>query len=419
VVTGNAAANRLVGGGGADLLDGGAGADRMEGGADDDTYVVDDVGDVVVEAAGEGQDTVRAGVTFSLAGTAVEVLELTGTAAIDGTGNELANLLLGNAAANRLDGGAGADRMEGGAGDDLYMVDDVGDVVVELAGQGTDTVRASVTVSLAGTAVERLELTGTAAIDGTGTALANTLIGNAAANRLDGGAGADRMEGGAGDDTYIVDDAGDVVVEAAGGGVDTILSGVSRTLSSQVENLQLLGSADLDGTGNGLANTLTGNAGANRLDGAGGNDLIIGGGGADRLLGGDGSDRIVVADLSFVSVQGGTGSDTLTLGGLGADFDVSSLVGRVTGVETLDLRNGGTGEIDLRALDLVSLTDSGSLSLRLDRGDVLDFGADAGQFVVGASGVDADGAAWTTYTLAGSGETPPPPGGVTVYWHGG
>lgn len=111
--------------------------------------------------------------------------------------------LYGEAGNDSLDGGSGADRMEGGAGDDLYYVDNSGDLVVEALNAGNDTVRASISYSLTAN-VERLELQGTANLNGTGNGLANTLLGNSGDNRLDGAGGNDRMEGGAGDDTYVV-----------------------------------------------------------------------------------------------------------------------------------------------------------------------------------------------------------------------
>ena len=118
----------------------------------------------------------------------------------------------------------------------------------------------------------------------------DVLVGNAADNTLDGGAGADAMSGGKGNDTYIVDNVSDSVTEQSGEGTDTVLASVSWTLSGNVENLVLTGSAALSGTGNALDNQITGNAGNNTLNGGNGNDVLIGGAGADRLTGGRGAD---------------------------------------------------------------------------------------------------------------------------------
>lgn len=107
---------------------------------------------------------------------------------------------------------------------------------------------------------------------------------------LSGGAGPDTLAAGLGNDTYRVNDRGDLVVEYAGAGRDTVHATVSYTLPDNVEALVLDGVAALDGAGNALANTLSGNAAANRLSGGAGDDLIIGGGGADTIDGGAGSD---------------------------------------------------------------------------------------------------------------------------------
>jgi len=290
VMLGNSGANVLAGGAGNDLLDGGLGADTLQGGTDDDTYVVDNSGDVVTEAIAAGNDTVRASVSHALAAN-VENLVLTGSGDLNGTGNALANSLIGTAGNNVLDGGAGADTLQGGAGNDTYVVDNAGDAVVEQADEGVDTVLASVSHALAAN-VENLALTGSASVSGTGNALDNTMTGNSGDNLLDGGAGADMMAGGMGNDTYVVDDANDMVSELAGAGTDTVLAGMDHTLAANVENLTLTGNDGIAGTGNALANVLTGNGGDNALLGMDGNDTLVGNAGNDVLDGGAGADAM-------------------------------------------------------------------------------------------------------------------------------
>jgi Ca2+-binding RTX toxin-like protein len=280
--TGNALANRITGNAGSNLLDGGIGADNLAGGAGNDIYVVDDRNDVVTEAADEGTDAVRASVSHTL-GANVENLLLTGADDIDGTGNDLANSIVGNGGSNHLDGGAGADVLAGGEGSDTYTVDHDGDLVTEQAGEGTDTVSASVAYAL-GAHVENLVLTGSGNISGIGNERANEITGNAGSNLLDGGAGADRLAGGLGNDTYIVDDASDIVTEGLDEGTDAVRASISYALADNVENLVLTGAGDSNGTGNNLANIIAGNGGSNRLEGGGGDDQFDGGAGQDTAL---------------------------------------------------------------------------------------------------------------------------------------
>ncbi len=328
IIIGNERQNLLKGMAGNDTLDGGFDADQLEGGTGNDTYIIDNAADVVVELKGEGTDTVKSFVSYTLSDN-VEKLILTGPSDIDGTGNAGANTLTGNVGKNTLkgmdgndilDGKGGIDTLEGGKGDDSYIVGDSGDIITELSGEGTDTVKASKSYTLSAN-VEKLILTGTANLNGTGSVDANTLTGNTGANTLkgmdgndmlDGGAGADRMEGGLGNDTFVVDNAGDKVVEASGAGTDTVKASVNHTLSSNVEKLILTGTGNLNGTGNELANTLTGNAGANILKGLAGNDVLDGGAGADRMEGGFGNDTYVVDNAGDKVVElAGEGTDTV------------------------------------------------------------------------------------------------------------
>ncbi|MFO1088342.1 MAG: CAP domain-containing protein [Hyphomicrobiales bacterium] len=317
--TGNALSNTITGGDGNDRLTGGLGADILIGGNGDDTYIVDNPGDVVTELPNGGTDTVLSSVSYVL-GDGVENLTLTGKSAINGTGNDLDNTIVGTAAANVLDGGAGADTMRGGAGNDTYIVDSSNDVVIELAKGGIDTVRASASFTL-GANVENLVLTGSEDINGTGNALANTITGNDGDNVLNGGAGIDRMAGGLGDDTYIVDNTRDVVTELDGQGTDTIitsLSSYSLATRPAVENLTydngVAPDAAFTGAGNALDNVIKGGAGNDKLSGGVGNDTLIGGDGADSLSGGLGSDHFVFAPHTTAA------TDTIT------DFDITDVI---------------------------------------------------------------------------------------------
>ncbi|KQV46299.1 hypothetical protein ASC95_27250 [Pelomonas sp. Root1217] len=331
--TGNASPNLLTGNAGNNRMDGGSGADTMIGGGGNDVYVVDNTGDVLTEAAGAGIDGVESSITWSLAGTELENLTLTASTAINGTGNAYDNLLIGGSGANTLsggdgndtlDGGTGTDTLVGGKGDDSYIVDATADVITEAAGEGIDSVSSSATYSLSlSTSVENLTLTGSNAINATGNALGNVLIGNSGANRIDGGGGADTMTGGAGNDTYVVDVIGDLINEVSGGGTDTVESNISWTLGAELENLTLTSTGAIDATGNALANTLRGNSGANRLDGGTGNDTMVGG---------TGNDTYVVDSVSDVVTEAASGgTDTIetniTLPTLAAEVENVTLTG--------------------------------------------------------------------------------------------
>lgn len=319
-LTGQAGNDTLYGLLGNDTLNGGTGNDIMYGGRGDDVYVVDSTSDSVNESANEGTDTVQSSVTFSLS-TNVENLTLTGTTAINGTGNALNNTITGNSANNTLSGGAGDDVLNGGAGtdtliggvgNDVYIVDSTTDTITENANEGTDTVQSSVTYTLTNANLENLTLLGTAAINGTGNALNNVIIGNSANNTLNGGAGIDILMGGLGNDLYVVDHVSDLVVENAAEGTDTVQSSVSYSLANHVENITLTGTAAASATGNDMNNLLTGNSANNTLNGGAGDDILNGGAGTDTLIGGIGNDIYVVdSTTDTITENTNEGTDTV------------------------------------------------------------------------------------------------------------
>ncbi|MEH2060844.1 MAG: cadherin-like domain-containing protein [Nostoc sp.] len=363
---GDSGNDTLDGGAGNDTLDGGLGADTLIGGIGNDIYIVDNLNDIITEGLNAGTDLVKSSVTFVLAEN-LENLTLTGSGAINGTGNSLNNILIGNTAANMLsgqngndnlfgdsgndtldggagndtlDGGLGADTLIGGIGNDIYIVDNLNDIITEDLNAGTDLVKSSVTFVLADN-LENLTLTGSGAINGTGNTLDNILTGNTGANilsggdgndtllggtgndtllggagndTLDGGAGTDRLDGGAGNDTYIVDNVNDTIIESANAGIDLVKSSVTLVLLANLEYLTLTGGGAINGTGNTLDNILTGNTGANTLTGGDGNDTLFGNSGNDTLLGGAGDD-LLAGGIGRDMLTGGSGRDSFNLAG--------------------------------------------------------------------------------------------------------
>jgi Ca2+-binding RTX toxin-like protein len=424
-LVGNAVGNRLVGNagddllegrGGDDTLEGRGGADTMIGGAGNDLYIVEDAGDVVVEASGGGLDTVRTTVAdYVLPGFVEDVtLWVAGTDRTV-TGNALANRFELGADATRVDGGAGIDTVDygnhpydglladlltgemggtaagdvllgienltGGGGDDelrgthganvidglwgedvmvgrggndIYYIHEQGDTVVEAEGEGTDEVRVDEWVEEYALAdhVENLRNLSPYPFIGHGNALNNHMTGGAdedvffggdghdmlsggggddflhgeaGHDVLNGGGGGDTLRGGDGNDAYLIDSPDDRIVELAGEGVDTVYASVqSYTLPDEVENLSANAPGSFAGTGNGSANLIYGGGSADVLSGGDGDDELRGQGGGDILDGGAGNDILVGCHGNDV-MSGGAGSDVFSFNpydcGTGGDAD--------------------------------------------------------------------------------------------------
>jgi Ca2+-binding RTX toxin-like protein len=259
--------DELQGGIGNDILDGSGdsvGLDTFAGGAGDDTYGIHNSKTIIIEDASAGIDTVWTAVSFTLAAN-VENSYLVG--AINVTGNDGNNLIVGYGAGNNsINGLGGNDTLNGGDGNDILN-----------GGDGNDNLKG-----------------------GTGN---DNLQGGAGNDILDGSGdsvGLDTLAGGTGDDSYSIYNSKTVIIEDVGAGIDTVWTAVNFTLAANVDNMYLVGA--VNGIGNGGNNTIIGyGADNNSINGLGGNDILNGGDGNDTLNGGTGDD----------SLNGGAGNDIL------------------------------------------------------------------------------------------------------------
>lgn len=300
MIAGDIKDDLLDGGNGNDFINGHEGADIMTGGDGDDTYIVENVGDQVIDGFFKGFDTVIASINYTLpstaAGTFIENLKLI-DGADTGRGNELANVLTANLDRDSsLFGGDGADTLIGQDHNDF------------LYGGGDS----------------------------------DTLKGGAGNDFLNGAAGRDIMEGNLGNDTYAVNSVFDQVIEVAGQGTDTVRVELDSSqnvyvLPDNIENMILVRNKEAKANGNGLNNEITGNDFRNEINAGSGHDLIRGMGGDDRIKAGSGTDRLFGGANSDV-LFGGTGSDRL-FGEEGNDF----LIGFGGSTADKDSMTGGAG----------------------------------------------------------------------------
>ncbi len=406
-LVGNAAANIITGDVGNDILDGRAGADVLNGGAGDDTYFVDVIkpttgtgGDVITDSS--GTDTVKTIFSADLKSSqfvGIENLTLLGTAALNATGDEGDNVLIGNDGANILDGGAGADDMHGGKGNDTYIVDNDNDTILESANEGIDLIKSSVSFDLRnGTNVENLTLSGIGN-NAIGNNLANIITGNSGNNDIQGEAGADTLIGGAGSDTYYVNlkltgsgtvsasvSLEDTIIESGADiGTDTIIlsnesfslfKASTITLSAGVENLFAANTnyTLLNFVGNSSDNQITGSNSDNIFNGGAGNDILSGREGNDTLFGEAGNDQLIGGNGNDI-LDGGLGNDTLE-GNVGDDTYVVDIIASGVGANiTVDLQdsfnefNGSFQDVDtLKLRGTVASTNATLISLTSNLG---------------------------------------------------
>ncbi|GLS31382.1 Ca2+-binding protein, RTX toxin-related [Mesorhizobium albiziae] len=327
----------LNGGNNDDVLDGGAGNDGMAGGAGNDTYIAG-TGDVIIENLNAGTDTVQTVLGNYTLGANVENLTKTGPGIFNGTGNALANIIIGGglndtlsglAGDDRLDGGLGNDTMIGGADNDTYVVNAAGDVVTEAAGAGTDTVQTTLASYTLSANLENLSYTGAGTFTGTGNGSGNVITGGGLNDSLNGLAGNDTLNGGNGDDTFLAQNADGNDAYNGGAGTDTLnMSAVTGATSVNFATGAVTGAGTdtinsvenvIGGAG---VNTFTASNTAgvvNTMTGGGGNDVFVFGTNAaangDVITDFQAGDRVDLSGIDANSVTGGNNAFTTLLQG--------------------------------------------------------------------------------------------------------
>ena len=333
--TGNSLADTIIANSGNDTLIAGSGLATLVGGTGNDTFEINNTGDVITEAANTGNNIEQSTVSTTLA-TNVQNLTGTGTAALTLTGNNLANTITANTGADTLVAGSGLATLVGGTGNDTFIINNASDVITKATNTGSNLEQTSVSTTIAAN-VQKLTGTGTAALTLTGGATADTITANSGADTLIAGSAVATLVGGSGNDTFEINNASDVITEAANTGNNTEQTSVTATLAANVQNLTATGSTAVKLTGNTLNNVITANTGADTLVAGSGNDTLVSGTGVDSLTGGAGNDTFVVNNASDVVTKAtNTGSNTeQTSVSITVAANLQNLTGTGTGALTL------------------------------------------------------------------------------------
>jgi Ca2+-binding RTX toxin-like protein len=332
-LTGNSLANKITANTGADTLIAGTGVATLVGGTGNDTFVIDSASDVITKAANTGSNTEQTSVSATIAAN-VQNLAGIGSANLTLTGGTTADTITANSGADTLVAGSGVATLIGGAGNDTFVIDNVGDVVTETANAGSNTEQTSVSATI-GANVQNLTGTGTAALTLTGGATADTITANNSADTLIAGSGVATLVGGSGNDTFEINNASDVITEAANSGNNTEQSSVSTTLAANVQNLTGSGTGNITLTGNSLANKITANSGA---------DTLVAGTGVATLVGGTGNDTFVIDSASDVITKAAnTGSNTEQTS---VSATIAANLQNLTGIGTANLTLTGGSTAD-------------------------------------------------------------------------
>jgi trimeric autotransporter adhesin len=378
---------------GNDTLVAGAGLATLVGGTGNDTFVINNASDVITEQSNSGTDTVKTTVSYVLPAN-VENITATGTANVTLTGNGLTNVITANSGNDTLIAGAGnctlisgagVCSLVGGTGDNTFVVNNTSDIITAKSTAVKNTIQTSVSY-MASANVKYLTGTGSAAITLTGNSLANVITANSGNDTLVAGTGVATLVGGVGDNTFVVNNVGDVIVEQANGGNDTIQSSVTYVMPANVEVLSLTGTGTLTGTANNMnvlmlastsgssaTDTLKGGAGIDVLEGGSGKDTITDTLGKAAIIGGTLADTITTGAFNDF-IAGGKGGDAITVGagksvlavnvGDGAD----TVTGTAGSANVLSL--GGTG---LNYNNMSFSKSSSNLVLSLGNGDSVTF----------------------------------------------